>query len=89
MSKGLFRKDTEADAFAAAAARANGPLLADFVEEVGVRLRRMGSERLMSAGRSAASRWLWRRHRDELGELPEVLGGGCEVELVTGAIRAS
>lgn len=27
--------------------------------------------------------------RQELGELPEVLGGGCEVELVSGAIGAA
>ena len=27
--------------------------------------------------------WLW--HRDQLGEFPEVLGGGGEVELITGA----
>src|SRR3546814_3304320 len=27
--------------------------------------------------------------RDQLGELPEVLGGSCEVELVTRAVRAA
>ena len=35
-----------------------------------------------------SSRRGWRRHRDELGELPEVLGGGSEVELITCSIRA-
>ena len=29
------------------------------------------------------------RHWDELGELPEVLGGGGEVELVPGTTRAA
>lgn len=29
------------------------------------------------------------RHRDELGELPEVLGGCCEMELVAGAVRSA
>ena len=30
-----------------------------------------------------------RRRRDQLGELPEVLGGGGEEELVAGAVRPS
>ena len=29
------------------------------------------------------------RHGDQLGELSEVLGGGCEVELIAGAIWSS
>jgi hypothetical protein len=29
------------------------------------------------------------RDRDQLGELPEVLGGGCEVKLVAGAVRTA
>ena len=31
----------------------------------------------------------WRGHRDQFGELAEVLGCGCEVELVAGPVRSS
>ena len=36
---------------------------------------------------SGGHRLRW--HRDELGQLAQVLGGGCEVELVAGAVGAS
>jgi len=51
---------------------------------------RAGFRQILS-GRSARelSRRLGTWYRDELCEFPEVLGGGCEVELVAGAIGAS
>ena len=39
--------------------------------------------------RPECSRRLWRRHRDQPCEFAEVLGCGCEVELVTGAVRST
>ena len=36
-----------------------------------------------------ASRRRWRGHRDQFGELAEILGCGCEVELVAGPVRSS
>jgi hypothetical protein len=32
---------------------------------------------------------LWLRHWDQLGQLPKVLGGCCEEELVMGAVWSS
>lgn len=43
---------------------------------------------LRMSGGLGLSRRFRRRHRDQLGEFPEVLGGGCQVELVSGAIRS-
>ena len=40
-------------------------------------------------GRPWALRQGWRRRRDQLGELPEVLGGGGKVELVSRPVRPS
>jgi hypothetical protein len=54
----------------------------DIVEKVGfevVAARRIGGRGL--------GRYDWRRHRKQLGELAEVLGGGGEVEFMTGAVR--
>ncbi len=65
-----------------------GPPSADFVEEVGVTAA-YSEANDDQPGHSAASRYLRCRHRNELCELPEVLGSGCEVELVTRTIRAS
>lgn len=39
--------------------------------------------------RPRPSRRFRRGHRDQFREFAEVLGGGCEVELVAGAIRTS
>ena len=64
------------------------PLLADFVEEVATWFF-CGLSRLVSLIGLAASDRHRLRHRDELGQLSEVLGGGCEVELIAGAIRSS
>ena len=53
--------------------------------------RRLGlSERELGCTDPAASAGGCRRvHRDQLRELAEVLGGGGEVELVEGTVRAS
>ena len=57
----------------------------DSVEELGVGM-------IMECQRPRRQCWAagpslccqgWRRSRDQLGELSEVLDGGCEVELVT------
>ena len=65
---------------------------ADIVEKVGseiivvpVACGREGSDDggLASGGEAG------RRHRDELGEFAEVLGGGGKVELVAGTVRSS
>jgi hypothetical protein len=41
------------------------------------------------SGPAASGGGCWRRQRDQFGELSEVLGGGGEVELIAGAVRAS
>ena len=33
--------------------------------------------------------WLDARHRYQFRQLPEVLGGGCEEELIAGTVRSS
>ena len=53
-------------------------------------VERSGRRDVEHAGRCRVSGWhRLRRHRDELGKLSEVLGGGGEVELVSGAVRAA
>ena len=60
------------------------PSLTDFVEKLA------GLRRVMVREYAAPPSGQFRlRHRDELGELPEVLDGGCEVELVAGPVRSS
>ena len=44
---------------------------------------------VMGGGEVWASREGWRGHRDQLGELSEVLSGGGEVELISGAVGTS
>jgi hypothetical protein len=45
---------------------------------------------VMSRRRGPASGWAWGfRWRRQLCEFSEVLGGGCEVELIAGAVRSS
>ncbi len=50
----------------------------------GIRCRPLGPE----SRQPGASRRGWRGHRDQLGELAEVLGGGSQVELVSGSVRS-
>ena len=61
---------------------------ADFVEKV---CGEWGAVSIIGdiarARRASRRSWLW--HRDELGEFPEILGGGCKVELVAGAVRTA
>jgi hypothetical protein len=53
-------------------------------------VERSGRRDVEHADRCRVSGWhRLRRHRDELGKLSEVLGGGREVELVSGAVRAA
>jgi hypothetical protein len=65
-------------------------LLPDTVEEVwfgviaGARIRDRGHA---GERRVASARCDRRRHRNQLGELAKVLGGGGEVELIAGAVR--
>ena len=50
------------------------------------------SHRLFRKARSAPALllgWLNARHRYQFGQLPEVLGGCCEEELIAGTIRSS
>jgi len=62
----------------------------DTVEEVwfgviaGARIRDRGHA---GERRVASARCDRRRHRNQLGELAKVLGGGGEVELIAGAVR--
>ena len=68
------------------------PLSADTVEKVGfevVGAVRVGGHNSPRDRRDASGSRDRRRHRDQHGEFPEVLGGGGEVELVVGAVRAS
>jgi hypothetical protein len=67
-------------------------LLPDSVEEVLVCSNRGGADRRCDHGcecRVASGRRDRRRHRDQLGELAEVLGCGGEMELVAGTVRPS
>ena len=67
-----------------------GPQWGDTVEEVwfgviaGARIRDRGHA---GERRVASARCDRRRHRNQLGELAKVLGGGGEVELIAGAVR--
>src|SRR5204863_8393953 len=63
------------------------PLSADFVEKV---CGESGAGSTIGGCRTgpALSRRSWFWHWDELGYFPEVLGRGCKVELVTGAVRS-
>ena len=68
------------------------PLSAYFVEEVGWYRRGPGfpgSGFMGGWGYPAFSGGGWCWHRDELRHLPEVLGGGGQVELVTGPVGPS
>jgi len=66
------------------------PQWGDTVEEVwfgviaGARIRDRGHA---GERRVASARCDRRRHRNQLGELAKVLGGGGEVELIAGAVR--
>ncbi len=65
---------------------------ADTVEKVGFEVAggvRVGGHSGPSDRREASRRRDRRRHRDQHGELAEVLGSGGEVELVVGAVRPS
>jgi hypothetical protein len=70
--------------------RADQPLSADFVEEVwfeGVAVARIGGRGHAGERPAASGRGDRRRHRNQLGKLAEVLGGGGEVEFVARAVR--
>jgi len=70
--------------------RAAIPLSADCVEKLDVG-RISGRSESRAGVVASAARWSdrgdWLRDRDELGELPEVLGGRGEQEFISGAAR--
>ncbi len=80
-----------------------GPVAVDFVQnrDVGywpILLNKSGGNRVGSSAIAGALGgatllallgWLDVRHWYQFRELPEVLGGGCEEELIAGTIRSS
>lgn len=71
------------------ATKEDRPLSADFVEKGGGFSSRTALLKSTALPKDQTSGRFCLRHRDELGELPEVLGCSCEVELISGTIRSS
>jgi hypothetical protein len=68
------------------------PLWVDTVEEVWfevIAAARIGGLGHAGERRVSSDRCDRRRHRNQLGELAKVLGGGGEVEFVAGAVRSA